>query len=134
MLNVTAIQENLCFFQGTLESSEDPLQNKQTKKNNTTILLTSFYAAVLAQATHISLFGNQDLLFSFKTSDFSSGSAGLSLPQSTDFQVLQVFICHGNVLKDCANISGEVVSLTCTASLTNYKNFGERVISTSKSP
>lgn len=34
---------------------------------------------LLVQATHTSLSGNQDLLFNFKT-DFSSVSAGLSLP------------------------------------------------------
>lgn len=31
------------------------------------------------------LFGNQDLLFNFRTIDFSGVSAGLSLPRSTDF-------------------------------------------------
>lgn len=66
-------------FEGILKSSTDLLKTKQIKKDHMTILLALYNGAVLFQTNHTSLFGNQDLLFNFTTTDFSSTSTGLSL-------------------------------------------------------
>lgn len=102
---------------------------KPNQKALTTILLALFYVAVLVQATHTFFIEIQNLLFNFRTTDFCSASAGLSLSWrtvqiwSTPSRIFRfsTVTCHGNVLKGCSN-TGEVMYPVHTGSPTlNYK-------------